>query len=168
MNGQKNKVLSKIFLNALIAYALGDIATVIGPLVDSAIIANYLGVEAVAAIGLFSPLLMFIAIIGGVIAGGSRALYTNLVGKGELEKADFVFTLSCFMAVAFSVIVSILGITFSDQIATLLGAQGANESLRPFLSSYIRGMLLGITFLSTSKVLSGYMHLDHVIEQCIH
>ncbi len=161
MKAKKEKILNKIFINALIAYALGDIATVIGPLVDSAIIANYLGVEAVAAIGLFSPLLMFIAIIGGVIAGGSRALYTNLVGKGELEKADFVFTLSCFMAVAFSVIVSILGITFSDQIATLLGAQGANESLRSFLSSYIRGMLLGITFLSTSKVLSGYMHLDH-------
>ena len=60
MGTKKEKILNKIFINALVAYALGDIATVIGPLVDSAIIANYLGVEAVAAIGLFSPFLMFI------------------------------------------------------------------------------------------------------------
>ena len=161
MNKQKNKVLSKIFLNALTAYALGDIATVIGPLVDSAIIANYLGVEAVAAIGLFSPMLMLIAIIGSVIAGGSRALYTNLVGKGELEKADFVFTLSFIVAALFSIVVSTFGVTFSDKIAVFLGAHGAHENLRPLLSSYVRGMLLGITFLSTAKVLSGYMHLDN-------
>ena len=157
----KNKILRKIFKNALIAYILGDIATVIGPLVDSAIIANYLGVEAVAAVGLFSPFLMFIAIIGGVIAGGSRALYTNLIGKGEINKANFVFTFSCIMAMVISPIVAFIGIAFPDQLASFLGASGEQLYLRPYLSAYVRGYLLGVPFLSTARVLSGYMHLDH-------
>ena len=165
---QKKGILSKIFVNALTAYILADVATVIGPLVDSAIIANYLGVEAVAAVGLFSPFLMFIAIIGSVIAGGSRGLYTNLVGKGELEKANFVFTFSCIMAVTFAAVVSILGITFSDKIAIALGANGQNANLRPLLSSYVRGILMGITFLSTAKVMNGYMHLDHDSERTVY
>ena len=165
---QKKKILSKIFINALTAYILADVATVIGPLVDSAIIANYLGVDAVAAVGLFSPFLMFIAIIGSVIAGGSRGLYANLVGKGELEKANFVFTFSCIMAMVFSLTVSILGITFSDKIAIALGANGENAHLRPLLSAYVRGILIGIAFLSTSKVMNGYMHLDHDSERTIY
>lgn len=168
MKAKKEKILNKVFINALVAYALGDVATVIGPLVDSAIIANYLGVEAVAAIGLFSPFLMFIAIIGSMIAGGSRALYTNLIGKGELDKANFVFTFSCIMAIVFSVVVSVFGIAFSDKIAILLGAQGAQANLRPLLSSYVRGILIGITFLSTSKVISGYMHLDQDSKRAVY
>lgn len=156
-----DRVLRKIFKNALIAYILGDIATVIGPLVDSAIIANYLGVEAVAAVGLFSPFLMFISIIGGVIAGGSRGLYTNLIGKGEINKANFVFTFSCLMAMIISPSIAFMGIAFPNQIATFLGANGSNMHLRPYLASYVRGYLLGVPFLSTAKVMSGYMHLDH-------
>ena len=168
MGTKKEKILNKVFINALVAYALGDVATVIGPLVDSAVIANYLGVEAVAAIGLFSPFLMFITIIGSMIAGGSRALYTNLIGKGELDKANFVFTFSCIMAIVFSSVVSIFGIVFSDKIAILLGAQGSQANLRPLLSSYVRGILLGITFLSTSKVISGYMHLDQDSKRAVY
>ena len=157
----ENQILRKVFRNALIAYILGDIATVLGPLVDSAIIANYLGVEAVAAVGLFSPFLMFIAIIGSVIAGGSRALYTNLIGKGEIDKANFVFTFSCIMAMVISPLVAFMGIAFPDQLAAFLGASGEQLYLRPYLSAYVRGYLLGVPFLSTAKVLSGYMHLDH-------
>ena len=165
---EKKSILNKIFLNSLIAYILADIATVIGPLVDSAIIANYLGVEDVAAVGLFSPFLMFIAIIGSIIAGGSRGLYTDLVGKGEIDKANFVFTLSCIMAAGFSAIVTILGVIFADQIAIFLGAHGANSILRPHLASYVRGMMLGISFLSLAKVLNGYMHLDHDSERTVY
>ena len=77
---QKKKILSKVFTNALTAYILADIATVIGPLVDSAVIANYLDIESVAAVGLFNPFRMFISMIGSTIAGGSRSLYINLVG----------------------------------------------------------------------------------------
>ena len=157
----KDKILRKIFRNALIAYILGDIATVIGPLVDSAIIANYLGVEAVAAVGLFSPFLMFISIIGGVIAGGSRALYTNLIGKGEINKANFVFTFSCLMAMIISPLITFAGIAFPNQIASFLGANGEHMNLRPYLAQYVRGYLLGVPFLSTARVMSGYMHLDH-------
>lgn len=165
---EKKTVLSRMFLNSVIAYMLSDIATVIGPLVDSAIIANYLGVDSVAAVALFSPFLMFIAIIGSIIAGGSRGLYTDLVGKGELDNANFVFTLSCIMAATFSGIVSILGVTFAEQIAVFLGAIGKNSSLKPLLTSYVRGIMIGVSFLSVSKVLNVYMHLDHDSERTVY
>ena len=165
---QKKKILSKVFTNALTAYILADIATVIGPLVDSAVIANYLDIESVAAVGLFNPFRMLISMIGSTIAGGSRSLYTNLVGKGDLKKANFAFTFSCIFAVSFSALVAVLGIIFSNNIAIFLGANGSNANLMPLLSAYIRGMLIGTPFLTTAKVLNGYMHLDHDSERTVY
>ena len=164
----KHLVLGKIFLNSLVAYILADIATVIGPLVDGAIIANYIGVEAVAAVGLFGPLLTFIAIIGSIIAGGSRGLYADLVGRGEIEKANSLFTLACIMALVFSLMTTIFGLVFAENVAVFLGARGSNASLKPLLTSYIRGVLPGVTFISLSKVLSGFMHLDHDSERTVY
>ena len=164
----KKKILSKIFINALTAYILADVATVIGPLVDSAVIANYLGIEAVAAVGLFSPFQMFISMVGSMIAGGSRSLYTNLVGKGDIKKANFAFTFSCILAISFSLLSAILCIVFSDHIAMFLGANGANANLKPLLSAYVRGILIGMPFLTTAKVLNGYMHLDHDSERTVY
>ena len=164
----KKKILSKIFINALTAYILADVATVIGPLVDSAVIANYLGIEAVAAVGLFSPFQMFISMVGSMIAGGSRSLYTNLVGKGDIKKANFTFTFSCILAISFSLLSAILGIVFSDHIAMFLGANGTNATLKPLLSAYVRGILIGMPFLTTAKVLNGYMHLDHDSERTVY
>ena len=165
---QKKRILSKIFTNALTAYILADIATVIGPLVDSAVIANYLDIESVAAVGLFAPFQMFISMIGSTIAGGSRSLYTNLVGKGDLKKANFAFTFSCIFAISFSILVTVLGIFFSNYIAIFLGASGTNANLKPLLSSYVRGILIGMPFLTTAKVLNGYMHLDHDSERTVY
>ena len=165
---QKKRILSKIFTNALTAYILADIATVIGPLVDSAVIANYLDIESVAAVGLFAPFQMFISMIGSTIAGGSRSLYTNLVGKGDLKKANFAFTFSCIFAISFSILVTVLGIFFSNHIAIFLGASGTNANLKPLLSSYVRGILIGMPFLTTAKVLNGYMHLDHDSERTVY
>ena len=164
----KKIVLSKIFVNALTAYILADIATVIGPLVDSIIIANYFGVESVAAVGLFSPFLLLISIIGSTIAGGSRALYANLVGKGKIDKANFAFTISCIITLIISFLLLIFGTIFSDQIAIILGANGKNASLMPILSLYVKGNLLGVPFISLAKVLTGYMHLDHDSERTVY
>ena len=156
----KKSVLNKLFFNSIIAYLLSDIPTVIGPMVDAGVVANYLNVDAVAAVGLFSPFVMFYSIIGGILAGGSRGMYTTLVGKGEIKKANFVFTISCCFSIIISAILIAICLIFSDQLAILLGASGANEHLKPYLVNYIRGIIPGVAFLSLSKVLNVYMHLD--------
>ena len=158
---QDNKVLKKIFFNSLTGYILADLTMVVGPLVDSVIIANYFGVDAVAAVGLFAPLLMFISIMENMVAGGSRWLYTHMIENGEFDKANFVFTLSCIMVIPFSLFISIFGIAFADKIAIFIGANGVNASLGLYLTSYIRGYLPGIIFFSIVKVINGYMSFEY-------
>ena len=152
-----NKVLKKIFFNSLTYYIMADLTTVVGPLVDSIIIANYFGVNAVAAVGLFAPSLMLVSIIENMVVGGGRWLYTHLVENGEFEKANFVFTLSCILVIPISLFITVFGIIFASNIATFLGA---NEVLRPYLVAYIRGYLPGIVFFSIAKVINGFMSFE--------
>lgn len=139
---------------------MADLTTVVGPLVDSIIIANYFGVNAVAAVGLFAPTLMFVTIIENMVVGGGRWLYTHLVENGEFEKANFVFTLSIILVIPISLLITIFGMIFANDIAIFLGADGVNITLRPYLVAYIRGYLPGIVFFGIAKVINGYMSFE--------
>lgn len=155
-----NNVLKKIFFNSLTYYIIADLTVVVGPLVDSIIIANYFGVEAVAAVGLFAPALMLVSIIENMVVGGGRWLYTHKVENGEFENANFVFTLSCILVIPISLFLTIFGMLFANNIAVFLGADGANIGLKPYLVSYLRGYLPGIVFFGVAKVINGFMSFE--------
>ena len=155
-----NNVLKRIFFNSLTYYIIADLTVVVGPLVDSIVIANYFGVEAVAAVGLFAPALMLVSIIENMVVGGGRWLYTHKVENGEFENANFVFTLSCLLVIPISLFITIFGMLFANNIAIFLGADGANIRLRSYLVSYLRGYLPGIVFFGVAKVINGFMSFE--------
>ena len=47
---------------------------------------NYIGVDAMTAVGLYAPLSLFLAAIGTMLAGGSSILCGKYLGKNQQDK----------------------------------------------------------------------------------
>ena len=85
-HASKRTVIDRIFLKIVITNILNTTAWV--TIADAAIIGNFLGVEAVGAYGMVWPVVLFFGLIGG----GTRNLYSGLVGQGRIKEANRLFT----------------------------------------------------------------------------
>ncbi len=151
---KKHSIVGTVFRRSLSVYMLNSLAWAIGVLVDGAIIGRHLGVDAMAAYGMIWPLTLIYGLIGGVLSGGSRNLYSNLAGHGKLEEANGVFTLACVTAVLLSVLAAAATVCFASPLAGLLGANGVNENLRPLIVLYLQGIVIGLPFDSMGWILA--------------
>lgn len=89
---EKNEkgVLSKTFYITFFVYVLTAFTSVIGFLIDGAIIGQHLGVDSIAAYGIISPLVSMFALIGIVLSAGSRSRFTRLIGEGDIIKIKYL------------------------------------------------------------------------------
>ncbi len=115
-------------LGRLLRYALPSIAmmifTSIYGIVDGFFVSNYVGKMAFTAVNLIYPFLIILGSIGFMLGTGGAALISKTMGENNLKKAKETFSLIIFTSVVLGIILSILGIIFLPQIASLLGAEG--------------------------------------------
>lgn len=100
------------------------IFTSIYGVVDGLFISNVEGSDAFAAVNLIMPFVMILGSIGFMIGTGGSALVSKTFGEGDNEKANRIFSMLIFFLVGAGIILSIVGITFLNPIAKLLGAKG--------------------------------------------
>ncbi|MDN5331610.1 MAG: hypothetical protein PWP45_835 [Tepidanaerobacteraceae bacterium] len=108
-----------------------------------------LGAEAVAAVGLsMHPFFLLNALIMG-ISVGTTALAARAVGSGDREKAGQVTGQSVVAAFLIGFVLVILAFVNSFEIMICMGAE---PSVRPLGSNYLRAMIPGMLFLFVFSV----------------
>lgn len=114
-------------LRRLLCYALPSIAMMIFSsiygIVDGFFVSNYVGKMAFTAVNLIYPFLIILGSIGFMFGTGGAALISKTMGEKNIKKAKETFSLIIFTSVVLGIILSILGIIFLPQIASLLGAK---------------------------------------------
>lgn len=114
-------------LRRLLRYALPSIAMMIFSsiygIVDGFFVSNYVGKMAFTAVNLIYPFLIILGSIGFMFGTGGAALISKTMGEKNIKKAKETFSLIIFTSVVLGIILSILGIIFLPQIASLLGAK---------------------------------------------
>lgn len=135
---------------------LGNMFQQLYNVVDSIIVGNYIGKEALAAVGSSFPIIFaLISFIIG-IAIGSTVIISQYFGAKDYEKVKrAIDTLYIFVFFA-SLFVSALGIYFSTDIFRLLGlpADVLPQADR-YLDIYLSGLVLFFGFNATSAILRG-------------
>jgi putative MATE family efflux protein len=135
---------------------LGNIFQQLYNVVDSIIVGNYIGKEALAAVGASFPIIFtLISFIIG-IAIGSTVIISQYFGAKDFEKVKrAIDTLYIFIFFA-SLFVSLLGIYFSKDIFILLGLPADVVPLADsYLDVYLSGLVLFFGFNATSAILRG-------------
>ena len=100
------------------------IFTSIYGVVDGFFVSNFVGKTSFAAVNFIMPFLMVFGAMGFTFGTGGSALIAKIMGEGEDEKAQQIFSLLIAATVVSGVIIAVLGILFLRPIAILPGAQG--------------------------------------------
>ena len=100
------------------------IFTSIYGVVDGLFVSNYAGKTAFAAVNFIMPFLMMLGSIGFMVGTGGSAIVAKTLGEGQKKKASQYFSLFVYITLAVGVFLSITGIIFIENIASLLGAEG--------------------------------------------
>jgi putative MATE family efflux protein len=135
---------------------IGNVFQQLYNIVDSLVVGNFLGKDALAAVGASFPVIFtLISLIIG-IATGTTIIIAQYFGAKDYESVRrSIDTMYIFTFIA-SVIVSAVGIFFTDDIFRLL--QLPEELLpqaRSYLTVYLAGMIVFFGFNGTSAVLRG-------------
>ncbi|MCR5028624.1 MAG: MATE family efflux transporter [Fibrobacter sp.] len=93
-------------------------------IVDGIFVSNFVGKTSFAAVNLIMPVLMLIAAAGVMIGAGGSALVAKYLGEQRKKRANQVFSMLIYVALAFGIVASVTASVFMGEIVTFLGAEG--------------------------------------------
>jgi putative MATE family efflux protein len=146
----------RLILRFALPMLLGNVFHQLYNIVDSVIVGNFIGKEALAAVGASFPVIfVFFALVLG-ITSGTTVVIAQHFGAGDRERVRrSIDTLFIFLFFA-SILVSVLGILFSREIFILLRLP---EEVIPMAELYLKiffgGVIAFFGFMGTSASLRG-------------
>lgn len=128
------------------------IFTSVYTMVDGLFVSNFVGITQFAALNLIFPFVQLLGCVGFMFSSGGCALVSATLGMKQPKKANEIFSMLTYVAIATGVIIAILGIVFVRPIAVLMGA---DSTLLPYCVTYGRillaatpGLMLQVLFQS--------------------
>ncbi len=88
------KMITKLMFRLLPVQILLSLVGSVNGIVSSYFASNFIGVDAVSAVGLFSPINMLLTAISTIIVGGSVILCGKYMGENQQDKMQNVFSLN--------------------------------------------------------------------------
>lgn len=129
----------KIFLKYTSFNVLGMIALSCYIFADTLFISMGIGIDGLTAINLALPIFSLVNGSGLMIGMGGGTKYTLAVSRGKQQEGNKIFTNTLYMTAIFGIVFVILGIFFSGNIATLLGA---DEQVMANTEIYLKMLLI--------------------------
>lgn len=118
---------------------------------------SQINTSASGAVGVAFPLMMLIQAIGFTLGMGSGNYISRLLGQKNRDYSSRVLATGGFTAFILGVILAVIGLIFLDP---LVYALGATETIAPYAKAYIRYILIGMPFMTTSYVLNGTLRFQ--------
>lgn len=125
----------KKLIHYIIPAMLANISMFILTIVDGMFVGNGVGTDALGAVSLAMPFVMFLGAISVLFNIGGVAVAAVRFGRGDNNGANQAFMHSLSVNAATFSVISVLGIVFSDKIAAYLGA---NNTYLSMVSDYVR------------------------------
>lgn len=129
----------------------------VGNIVDTMLVGNILGADAMSAVKIGMAVDNIMEIPGYVLGVGGSVAVGILLGKRDLDKANRVFSATLVVSLAFGILFAILS-TASPFFADVL--TGGN-SLAPDVSRFVFVTLLGAPVLSLALQFMNYVAVDN-------
>ena len=154
----KIKLSNHFTYGRLFRFVLPSIAmmifTSIYGVVDGFFVSNFAGKIEFAAVNLILPFPMMLGAFGFMIGTGGSALVSITLGEGRKKEANEYFSMLIYVTIGVGLVLTILGVIFTRQIAILLGAEG--EMLKHCVT-YGRLLLLALVPFMLQNVFQSFL-----------
>lgn len=144
--------LKKLYLKFLIPSLGSAMVMSIYTLTDAIVIGKGVGSDALAALSITTPLLCVLMAMGILFGVGGSVQMSVYRGTGNIEKANRYFTLAF---TTLGIVTVILWLIYGMGMPFLLRVMGANDTLYPYASAYMRyiNMFLPVAVFSNCIVI---------------
>ena len=153
------KIVTRLMFRLLPIQILLSAVGGLNGIVSSYFASNYVGIEAMSAVGIYSPINVLINAISTLFAGGSAILCGRYMGRNEQDKVQSVFSLNLVIAalcaMAAMALMLILG------LFDLTGFLTRDEAVRPLFNQYLMGQAIGILPLMLGNQLPTYLSMEN-------
>lgn len=133
------KLLTELSVPAIIAMVVMSTFNV----VDTIFVGQGVGTLGIAGIAIVFPFLIIVLAIGQLIGMGSASQISRALGSGEYKKANRTLGNMISLVLFFSIIITVAGEIFIDDI---LRVMGATEDILPYARDYLSIILIGTVF----------------------
>ena len=153
--GLLTKTMFRLLPIQILLAAVGAVTGIISSLFAS----NYVGVNAMSAIGLYGPLSMLIQAVSTMLVGGAVILCGKYIGQNNQEKMKQVFTMdmvaSAFVSLLFVAVFLILS------LLDLTGFFTKDPEVRPLFNRYLLGQAIGVFPLVMGGHLAAFLSIEN-------
>lgn len=156
--------LWKLMIKLSLPGILGMMVISINSLVDAIYVSYFIGTEAFAGISLLFPLTLVITSVTVFIAAGSSSVLSRAIGSNDIEKQQKVIPNMIALSLISSLILMIVGILFSEELVTFMGATGA---MLKYGISYFKISILGAFFSIYGLSANGLIRSEGKIKQAM-
>lgn len=118
----KNNFATNAYKVFLLWGILSTMGTAISTFVDATLIGNYIGSDGLAVTNIATPVFLLFSMFGITLAVGANVLIGKALGQSNVEKANRLFNNGILAGLALSLLCTLAGVLFSDQILYFLGA----------------------------------------------
>lgn len=147
---------AKVILHFAIPMLIGNVFQQLYNVVDSIIVGNFLGKEALSAVGASFPVMFALISLVIGIATGSTIVISQFFGAKDYAKVKIAIDTMYLVIFIASILVSILGIYFSEDIFRLIELP---DDILPQATNYLNIILAGIVMMfgssGTNAILRG-------------
>ena len=152
-------IIPKLMLRLLPVQIVYAAVSAVGGIVSSYFASNYIGVEAMSAVGLFGPVNMLLTAISLMLSSGATVCVGKYMGRNQQDKMQNAFSLSLVLCMIAGFLFTALFLLLS--LFDLTGFLTRDEAVRSMLNRYFLGQAVGVIPLLLGNQLMAYLSLEN-------
>ena len=152
-------MITKLMFRLLPAQILLNAVNAVNGIVSSFFASNYVGVDAMSAVGLYSPVNMLINAVSITLIAGSAIMCGRYMGQNNQEKLQSTFSLNLLLSTIIAALFTLLFLVAGD--LDLTGIITNDEAVRPLFNKYLMGQAIGILPFILGSQLPAYLIMEN-------
>ena len=151
-------LVSKKFYRYLIPSFLSEIAMHMGSVVDAVIVGNLIGVEALSAVTLASPIIQILHLPGLILGLGGATLVAIWLGERKIKDASDMLSACIIAGIIFSGICAMTVFWINTPLAMLVAD---DPQLVTFVEEYLFINILGLPIMTLAFLTCEFLNVDN-------
>ena len=153
-------ITDKMFFSLFLTGIIVEFSQVGAGFVDGLVVGRCLGSVNLAAQGISIPVYSVMGIFSGLLAVSMQVRCSQEIGHGNRREVSRFFSVTVYVGIAFSVLLTAALLLFARPFAVLLGASGKARNLLEPATDYLIGFGIGVPPQIMTAILAPAIQLD--------
>lgn len=158
---RKHALTDQLFRSVLLVNIMSMVSSIACIMVDAIVTGQFLGSDAVAAMGLIQPVIRICSLIGPIFGVGIGIVCTRYMGMARIDRVNQVFSVVMTALVSMGVAFSIGLFLCAPFLGGLLGGRTGDVAIVRMITGYFRGFSIGMPFFVMTIALPGLLMIDN-------